>query len=273
MRQIIREEARRVLGEQASLTAAQAAKLAGDMEKVAGGGVRSVSQAAKLTGDIEKVAQTSPAARQAAAQAVKFAGAKGAQLAAMDAGAAAAAAPVATTAAVLSAALLGVAVGTVINKGLNAAGINDAVIDWALAQRVSKVGIDFEVRLDPAVLAGNLDKATGKLTAAGTAGSLRPMSFSLTGVKGILIDPSTNAVINNNSFHGFAATEVPVNGVVKMRMPKKPEGVFIPAQLVGTVVYEGGARVNLVSKEGTLVTQPGTSVVRGTLISSKKLGT
>jgi len=267
LRRIIREEAHRVM-EQQTLGAA-AAKLGSAAQAYA-------PQAARFAqGAAAKGAQAARALAPQAAKYTAFAAAKGAQFAALDAGAAAAAAPAAATAAVLSAALLGIGIGTVINKGLNKFGINDAVVDWALAQRVSKEGIDFEARLDPAVLAGNLDKATGKLTAAGTAGSLRPMSFALTGVNGILINPDTNAVDKNNVFHGFgnASTQLPVNGVAKLRMPKKPEGVFVPAQLIGQVVYEGGVVVNLVSKEGTLVTQPGTSIVKGTLISSKKLGT
>ena len=252
-RRILREEARRALREVDSKTAAGLA---------AGGAAIGAGVPASLA--------TAGGTSLGAAAATPVS-AVGSALAAGGVGGAVGAAVGASV--ILGGAVLGIGVGTLINKGLNKAGINDAVINWILAQRVSKVGLDFEARLDPTVLAGNLDKATGKLTAAGAAGSLRPMSFTLTGVKGILIDPNTNAVINNSSFHGFAVTETPVNGIVKLRMPKKPEGIFVPAQLVGAVVYEGGARVNLVSKEGTLVAQAGTSVVMGTLISSKKLGT
>lgn len=255
VRRIIREEARRVLRED-------------------------VLDTAKKVGKAYKKSILPGAQVQAAGGTLAYAGLAAPEIAATTGGvvgklaAVGTATGAATGAAVLGAALAGFGAGTIINKGLNKAGVNDAVINWILAQRVSKVGLDFEVKLDPTVLAGNLDKATGKLTAAGAAGSLRPMSFTLTGVKGILIDPNTNAVINNNSFHGFgnASAQVPVNGTVKLRMPKKPEGIFVPVQLIGQVVYEGGAVVNLVSKEGTIVTQPGTSVVRGTLISNKKLG-
>lgn len=262
VRRIIREEALRLMREDYKGTSIE--ELGGDklsgIEKFGGDKLANIE---KFGGD--KIADL----EKLGAEVGEIGGGSTEALAGGEAAAAAGGA-----AAVLGAALLGLAVGTLINKGLNKAGVNDAVINWILAQRVSKVGYDFEVRVDQSVLAGNLDKATGKLTAAGAAGSLRPMSFTITGVQGTLIDPNTMKVINNKSFHGFTgAGQIPVNGVAKVRMPKKPEGIFVPAQLIGQVTYEGGAVVNLISREGSLITVPGTSMIKGTLISNKKLGT
>ena len=166
-------------------------------------------------------------------------------------------------AAVLGAGLVGIGYGTLINKGLKATGINDAVIDWYLARKVSKEGIDFSATLD-SNLAKNIVDKNGK--------SIRPVSFTVTGVQGILIDPNTNTVIDNNDSYGFSAVSpVPFNGNIKTRMPNKQGGIFIPARLIGQLTFENGQNFSIISKEGSMVTTPGTSLVRAVLTNSKAL--
>jgi hypothetical protein len=183
---------------------------------------------------------------------------------ALGAGEVGAAGAAVTTAAVLGAALLGIGIGTVINKGLESAGINDAVGDWILAQRGSRKGIDFEVTLNNA-LAGNITDANGN--------SIRPSSFTVTGVQGILIDPNTNKVIDNNNSYGFpAVTPAPFKGTIKVRMPNKPEGIFVPARLVGQVTFENGKNMSVVSGEGMMTAIQGTSLVKASLTNNRSLG-
>jgi hypothetical protein len=167
-------------------------------------------------------------------------------------------------AAVLGAALLGLAVGTVINQELEKRGVNDAVIKWILAQRFSKAGINFEVSLH-SMLRGNISAERTRM------GDDRPASFEVTGVYGLLVDPDTNAVINSKSFYSLKSGETPFNATAKIRMPKHPDGVFVPAQVIGKINYESGASVNAVSGAG-MMTMPGSNTIRAVLTDSKRLG-
>jgi len=183
------------------------------------------------------------------------AGAGGAGLAAIASG----------TAAVLGAALLGLAVGTVINVELEKAGVNDAVIKWILAQRASSKGLTFEVNLH-SMLQGNITSDRQR------AGAIRPVSFEVTGVYGILVDPDTNAIINNKSFFSFSSSPSPFNSTARVRMPKNPAGVFVPAQVIGKVKFENGSIVNAVSGVGMMMSAPGSDKIRATLTDSKRAG-
>ena len=184
---------------------------------------------------------------------------------ALGAGEVGAAGAAVTTAAVLGAALFGIGVGTLINKGLDKSGVNDAVTDWILAQRTSKAGIDFEVTLNNA-MSGNLKDANGR--------DIRPISFTVTGVQGILIDRNTNRVIDNNNSYGFpAVAPAPFKGTIKVRMPNKPEGIFVPARLVGQVTFENGKNISVVSGNGMMTSVPGTSTVKASLTNNASLGT
>lgn len=174
---------------------------------------------------------------------------------------------VASAAAVLGAALLGLAVGTAINSELESAGINDAVIKWILSQRGSGKGLTFEVSLH-SMLQGNISSDRQRAPGSG----IRPVSFEVTGVYGIVVDPETNVVINNKSFANLAGSPTPFNGTSRVRMPKNPAGVFVPAQVIGKVNYENGARVNAVSGAGMLTSVPGTSTIRAQLTDSKRAG-
>ena len=86
------------------------------------------------------------------------------------------------------------------------------------------------------------------------------------------MDPDTQRLINKSSFYGFRDTRsTPINEVSKLTMPKKPEGVFIPTEVIGKINYEDGTSNNVISVVNVRVV-PGTSIVRATLGSSIKVG-
>ena len=166
------------------------------------------------------------------------------------AGATAGATALQAGAAVIGAALIGVAVGTAINYELEQRGVNSAVIDWILDQQDNTIGYTFEVDLHR--------------DAAETGSRSRAVSFTVTGVEGML---------NKSSFYGFRDTRsTPINEVSKLTMPKKPEGVFIPTEVIGKINYEDGTSNNVIAVANTVRVVPGTSIVRATLGSSTKVG-
>ena len=87
------------------------------------------------------------------------------------------------------------------------------------------------------------------------------------------MDPDTQQLINKSSFYGFRDTRsTPINEVSKLTMPKKPEGVFIPTEVIGKINYEDGTSNNVIAVANTVRVVPGTSIVRATLGSSTKVG-
>ena len=179
----------------------------------------------------------------------------GAGAAAAEAGASAAAAETAGAtfgltagAAIVGAALAGLAVGTVINYGLEKMGVNKVIIDWILAQRDMSGAITFEVTLDQALLTT-------------LSSSEQPTSFTVTGVKGMLMDADTQQLVNKNSYYSFGEQRTPLYSTAQLKMPRKLEGVFVPTDLIGKINYADGSSENLTSNRLQYTLDVGSSTV------------
>lgn len=146
---------------------------------------------------------------------------------------------------VFLAALAGLAVGTVINKGLEKAGVNSSVISWLL-QPSLKNGINYKIAIDKTAIDPLLLKGA--------------VSFVPYGVSGILM--KGNQIVNKNSNATFPVTSpVGIAQGTEVTLPQNQNGILIPTSVSVSIIYSNGSRRNAVSTPESTIFTAGSNVV------------
>lgn len=175
------------------------------------------------------------------------AGASGAGSAAGVASAGAGIGVAAATGALIAAGLAGLAVGTVINKGLEKAGVNASVINWLL-QPSLKDGIKYKVYIDTRSIDPSLLKGA--------------VAFVPYGVSGVLMNGSQ--IVNKNSNAKFPdAKHVRLGQAAQVTLPRNENGILIPTSASAIIIYSDGSKKNAISTSEGINFMPGNFVSAG----------
>jgi hypothetical protein len=134
---------------------------------------------------------------------------------------------------------------TIINKGLEKVGFNDAVINWLLQPNL-KNGIKYRVGIDTSSIDPDLLKDA--------------VAFVPYGVSGILMKGSQ--IVNKNSTAAFPnVNPVNLSQVAEVTLPQNQNGILIPTSVVASIIYSDGRRRSAISTPESTTFAAGTNVV------------